>query len=144
MIKSTLLLVLLIGSISHIQGFGTDYYHESPHRLLQENYAEAGTNWTGTCSTGTNQSPIPLATASATCDADSQLLVTFNDTTISTTLYDPGATMRMNGTWSSLQFIDDWGNSYEFEASQLHFHAPSEHTINGEQFDLEMHILHTL
>ena len=26
---------------------------------------------------------------------------------------------------------------------QLHFHAPSEHTIDGKYFDLEMHIVHT-
>jgi len=26
--------------------------------------------------------------------------------------------------------------------AQLHFHAPSEHTIDGKYFDLEMHIVH--
>jgi len=26
---------------------------------------------------------------------------------------------------------------------QFHFHSPSEHTINGDHADLEMHIVHT-
>lgn len=29
-----------------------------------------------------------------------------------------------------------------FVANQFHFHAPSEHTINGEYMDLEMHTVH--
>lgn len=29
-----------------------------------------------------------------------------------------------------------------FNAAQFHFHAKSEHTINGQRFDLEMHTVH--
>ena len=29
-----------------------------------------------------------------------------------------------------------------FEAAQLHYHRPSEHTINGMHYDLEMHLVH--
>ena len=29
-----------------------------------------------------------------------------------------------------------------FTAAQLHFHAPSEHSVDGKHFDLEMHIVH--
>jgi carbonic anhydrase len=29
-----------------------------------------------------------------------------------------------------------------FEASQFHFHSPSEHTIDGKYYDLEMHTVH--
>ena len=40
--------------------------------------------------------------------------------------------------------IDFWdGSSSTFVPLQLHFHAPSEHTIDGKQMDLEMHIVHT-
>lgn len=27
---------------------------------------------------------------------------------------------------------------------QFHFHSPSEHTVNGRRFDLELHIVHKL
>lgn len=30
-----------------------------------------------------------------------------------------------------------------FEGIQFHFHSPSEHTVDGKQYDLEMHIVHT-
>jgi carbonic anhydrase len=29
-----------------------------------------------------------------------------------------------------------------FEIKEFHFHAPSEHTINGQHFELEMHLVH--
>ena len=41
--------------------------------------------------------------------------------------------------------ISDLAMDYEskgtvFETAQIHFHSPSEHTINGKHFDLEMHV----
>jgi len=33
-------------------------------------------------------------------------------------------------------------NGKEFELKQFHFHTPSEHTIDGEYFPLEMHMVH--
>lgn len=30
------------------------------------------------------------------------------------------------------------------KALQFHFHNPGEHTIDGEEFDLELHVVHTL
>ncbi len=29
-----------------------------------------------------------------------------------------------------------------FELKQFHFHSPSEHTVNGEHFDMEVHLVH--
>ena len=34
------------------------------------------------------------------------------------------------------------GGEDSFESLQFHFHAPSEHTVDGVQYDLEMHIVH--
>jgi len=35
-----------------------------------------------------------------------------------------------------------WSADTTFEAAQFHFHAGSEHTINGVRHDLEMHVVH--
>lgn len=40
--------------------------------------------------------------------------------------------------------IDFWdGSEATFKPLQMHFHAPSEHTIDGKHMDLELHIVHT-
>lgn len=31
---------------------------------------------------------------------------------------------------------------HTFKPAQFHFHAPSEHTLNGRHYDLEMHFVH--
>jgi carbonic anhydrase len=38
--------------------------------------------------------------------------------------------------------MNDEGNISEWNPLQFHFHTPSEHTINGENLDLEMHVVH--
>jgi len=35
------------------------------------------------------------------------------------------------------------GSSIELQPLQFHMHQPSEHTIDGRQYDLEVHIVHT-
>ena len=34
------------------------------------------------------------------------------------------------------------GTSTEWKPQQLHFHSPSEHTVNGKYYDAEMHLVH--
>ena len=42
--------------------------------------------------------------------------------------YDEGSTLTVDAT--------------EFELAQYHFHVPSEHTIEGKSFPMEMHLVH--
>ena len=34
------------------------------------------------------------------------------------------------------------GGDTTYNANQFHFHAPSEHTIDGLRYDFEMHVVH--
>lgn len=43
---------------------------------------------------------------------------------------------------STVTYIDDQGVKSTYDSLQLHWHAPSEHTINGKQFELELHVVH--
>jgi len=59
--------------------------------------------------------------------------------------YTPSAGMLENNGHCQLNFKDAGnavieGNTYELK--QIHFHAPSEHTVNGMLFPLEMHMVH--
>ena len=40
-----------------------------------------------------------------------------------------------------MTLTDYMGNTNSFYGVQFHFHAPSEHTVEGESMDLEMHIV---
>lgn len=44
--------------------------------------------------------------------------------------------------FESQHAVDVIQGNKKFNAAQFHFHAKSEHTINGRRFDLEMHTVH--
>jgi len=89
------------------------------------------------CRTGRNQSPIDLATG---FDLDLPQL-TFD--------YRSQKKIRETNNGHSIQ-VDLEPGSYltvkdrdrRFEAKQLHFHSPSEHTVAGQSFAMEVHIVH--
>ena len=45
---------------------------------------------------------------------------------------------------STISLFDKHIDSATLYGLQYHFHAPSEHSVNGELLDLEMHIVHAL
>lgn len=53
-------------------------------------------------------------------------------------IVDNGHTIQVFGTEDS--YITVEGKRYQFR--QFHFHYPSEHKINGEQYPMEMHLVH--
>ena len=98
-----------------------------------ENWADLSPDY-ALCGTGVNQSPIDITDTFAT-ELDPLEL---DYRTGSTTIDNNGHTLQVNvrsGNW--LRF----GNE-EFQLLQLHFHSPSEHRINGEEFPLEAHFVH--
>ena len=48
----------------------------------------------------------------------------------------------MDVTDGELTVTNPEGKAKSAPPAQFHFHAPSEHTIDGKYYDLEMHIVH--
>jgi len=86
------------------------------------------------CSTGKKQSPIDLvgATPSPLPEINfeykpSAINLENNGHSIEWE-YAPGSSIDIGGT--------------QYQLIQLHFHAPSEHEVNGEHFPMELHVVH--
>lgn len=53
-------------------------------------------------------------------------------------IVDNGHTIQVQGTEDSFIVVED--KRYQFR--QFHFHYPAEHTIDGKQYPMEMHLVH--
>ena len=86
------------------------------------------------CGTGMSQSPIDIAeTYKTTLDT---VEVHYTDTPLN--VVNNGHAIQANYEPGSFAVID--GKPYQL--LQFHFHAPSEHTVNGNFYDMEMHLVH--
>lgn len=86
------------------------------------------------CKTGAMQSPIDLAPAAG--DGEESVFFMYKPT--AATLVDTGHTIELDLQPGSYAIVD----GARYELVQLHFHTPSEHTIDGEPAAMEMHLVH--
>ena len=86
------------------------------------------------CGQGANQSPVNL---SGMIEAELEPLK-FDYTGLVTKVQNTGHSVQ--ATYSAGSFLTAGGTAYELK--QIHFHAPSEHLIEGQQFPLEAHFVH--
>lgn len=88
------------------------------------------------CSEGREQSPIDINTDSAEGDAP-RLVFSYSDDTIHST---------HTGLFVKLKYEDEGSaivvDEREYDLIEVHPHTPSEHTIDGEGFPMEMHLVH--
>lgn len=89
------------------------------------------------CAKGANQSPIDLE---ADVAADLPELV-FDYHSSSVDVVNNGHTIQQNMKPGSFLRIPELKR--EFELKQFHFHSPSEHTIGGHSFAMEVHFVHS-
>ncbi|WP_420208124.1 carbonic anhydrase [Candidatus Electronema sp. JC] len=86
------------------------------------------------CAQGASQSPVNLT---GLIEADLEPLK-FDYTGLVTKLRRANSTAQADHSAGS--FLTAGGRTYELK--QIHFHAPSEHMIEGQQFPLEAHFVH--
>ena len=135
-------------------------------------YLENGANWdAGVCQTGRNQSPINFTNtvpnrwdlavsalgfdAYKSIDENAQQILDIGLPAAPSGGKNPNAAIKLNlGTdvrGASMVLKRDVNleegapiiEETMWNPLQLHFHQPSEHTLNGELFVAEMHIVHT-
>ena len=89
---------------------------------------------------GNFQSPVNIVTSEAINDT-----ISMNKVDI---LYSPETELsQVKNNGHSIEFVFDEGDSIRYmndiyDLKQIHFHEPSEHTINGVRFPVEMHLVH--
>lgn len=115
--------------------------------LVGVSYTNQGTDWTGTCASGSLQSPIDIDSNTATCDESMQFDITFS-TSINLTVANVGTTLQVTPTTASelseLYVTDINGLLTGYSGQSFIFRAPSEHEIDGDSYDLELQIVHNI
>jgi len=90
------------------------------------------------CAKGKQQTPINLATGVAKAQDLPNLVFAYKSSTLSET--NNGHTIQM--TYDSGSTLGRVGSTVTLTLAQFHFHAPSEHTIDGASFPMEIHLVH--
>lgn len=101
---------------------------------------EAPENWANLCSEftpcgGKSQSPINIKNAEPKEDL-ATLEFKYNDT--KTDIINNGHTVQFNVSGDNILKVGD----KEYKLLQYHFHALSEHMVNGEHYPIEAHFVH--
>ena len=86
------------------------------------------------CSAGIHQSPIDIVNPTPVELPD----LVFNYQPTALNIHNTGHTIQVTypeGSWIEV-------NGTRYQLLQFHFHAPSEHTVESQPFDIEMHLVH--
>eukprot|EP01061_Rhynchopus_euleeides_P007903 TRINITY_DN16970_c0_g1_i1.p2 TRINITY_DN16970_c0_g1~~TRINITY_DN16970_c0_g1_i1.p2 ORF type:complete len:170 (+),score=69.46 TRINITY_DN16970_c0_g1_i1:47-556(+) len=94
-----------------------------------------------TCASGKSQSPVDVA--SVDIDNSLQGMQFSYHAAAGFSVSNRGATVQVvPANNHGNHFVDPNLGNKNWSLAQLHFHAPSEHTIGGGYYDLEMHMVH--
>jgi carbonic anhydrase len=85
------------------------------------------------CAVGTKQSPIDIADA-----IPKALAIRFQYASTSLCMVNNGHAVQVNCESGGSITVEDRA----YELLQFHFHAPSEHTIHGAYYAMEIHLVH--
>jgi carbonic anhydrase len=89
-----------------------------------------------TCASGKEQSPLPITSKT---DKDPALkALAFQYPSIPLALLNNGHTVQLVNTAAAS--VTEGAATWKL--AQMHFHAPSEHTLDGKAFDAEVHFVH--
>ncbi|XP_078179641.1 alpha carbonic anhydrase 7-like [Carex rostrata] len=135
------LLVSLVFSIHLASSKKVEDEHEFSYKSGAENgpehWGEINVNWTK-CGTGHQQSPIDLL--------NERVQVNPYLGRLHRSYQPANAIMKNHGHDVELKWLEDAGiiqiDENNYHLIRLYWHTPSEHTINGRRFAMEMHMVH--
>src|SRR6186713_1715411 len=90
------------------------------------------------CGTGKQQTPINLVGGAAKSQDLPNLLFAYKPSSLNET--NNGHTIQM--TYDAGSTLGRTGGTATSTLAQFHFHAPSEHTLDGASFPMEIHFVH--
>ena len=117
-------------------------------QFLQRGDSESriGDNWaTGACATGQRQSPIDIVTSvveTTDLTLDTKKIGAFTDVPVHIADHAVKAVPKDVSNKKFTAFTDDDGTEGNYNFIQMHFHAPSEHTVDSIHYDAEIHFVH--
>ena len=92
------------------------------------------------CINGTEQSPINIDSAKTLKEENVKKVQINYESSTSVSIMNNGHTVQANLLDENNRIILD---GTEYKLSQFHFHTPSEHQFDGENYNMELHLVHT-
>lgn len=99
-----------------------------------ENWGQLSDDW-ATCADGQAQSPVDLDTSLSMEDVSEY---GFTNAGTSVAIYNNGHTIQYDVEDGNMVAID----GVDYGLLQFHFHARSEHTVDGAGYPMELHLVH--
>lgn len=117
-------------------------------------YSKQGKDWECECSEGNEQSPVDLPLQQDSIETTIRPIFQFNyiqanstQTTLDKMLIE-GEYIKIRYKENMLRILHpNLGRAITFDgtifqAEEIQFHTPSEHTVNGKRYDMEMQVIH--
>ncbi|BAF23745.1 dioscorin DB3S [Oryza sativa Japonica Group] len=131
-------IALLLSATAPVAGAEDDGYSYIPGSPRgPQNWGSLKPEW-ATCSSGKMQSPINLGLLDLTLAPGlGNLNYTYQNANASVVNRGHDIMVRFDGDAGSLKI-----NGTAYQLRQMHWHTPSEHTIDGRRYDMELHMVH--
>ena len=121
---------------THVEKKDCNHVHWSYH-----DSATGPSNWANLCEgfsacAGSSQSPVDIKTSGVITDNNLEK-PQFNYGQTKTDIINNGHTIQFNVDGNNTVKL----NGKEYKLLQFHYHAPSEHTVNGQHYAMEVHFV---
>ena len=132
----------LLDSLGTVEGPSVEFLAEN-----KWDYNTKGNDWDKICPFGPTQSPISINTedvhSSSQCFAEQYYPLSLQYSPITTRGRFTKRIYILHGDYGKMLVYPPYDSKPRvFDSVQFHYHAPSEHVVDSNNYDLEMHLVH--